>query len=198
MSEPHAIRLHRAVSWLRCAEKYADEDDDLCFITLWISFNSCYGIDDGSQSPNERDIFRQFSKKLFELDSDNQIHNCLWNNFSQFVRMLINNQYVYAPFWASQRRGNKDWVKYFANSKSSALMALSNNDVPRLLSIVLDRLYVLRNQLLHGGATYQSNMNRSQVVDGKRMLLELMPIVIEIMLQAEDQDWGEIYYPVVD
>jgi hypothetical protein len=32
----------------------------------------------------------------------------------------------------------------------------------------------------------------------KRMLLELMPIVIEIMLNAEDQDWGEIFYPVVD
>jgi hypothetical protein len=29
------------------------------------------------------------------------------------------------------------------------------------------------------------------------MLLELMPAVIQIMLEADDRDWGEIRFPVV-
>ncbi len=198
LSESHAIRLHRAISWLRCAEDYSDTDDDLCFITLWISFNSCYAVDDNHQDSTERQEFKDFSKKLCTLDTEQHIHNCLWNNFPGFVRLLINNKYVYAPFWASQRLGRDDWKPMFEKSKTHALRSLSYNNTPELLSVVLDRLYVLRNQLLHGGATYQSNMNRDQVVDGKRMLLELMPIVIEIMLNADDQDWGEIFYPVVD
>ena len=33
MEPSHAIR----VSWFRCAEEYADKDDDISFITLWIA-----------------------------------------------------------------------------------------------------------------------------------------------------------------
>ena len=35
------IRLHRAISWLKCAENNS-EDIDLKFISLWIAFNACY------------------------------------------------------------------------------------------------------------------------------------------------------------
>ncbi|WP_425067816.1 hypothetical protein [Reyranella sp.] len=38
---------------------------------------------------------------------------------------------------------------------------------------ILDRLYVLRNQLLHGGATWNSSVNRSQVRDGAAVLSRL-------------------------
>jgi len=69
--------------------------------------------------------------------------------------------------------------------------------VPELLSIVLDRLFVLRNQLLHGGATYQSAINREQVQDGVQLLGSLVPTVIQIMLDTPDEDWGDIYYPVL-
>ena len=77
------------------------------------------------------------------------------------------------------------------------LRPLANERVTLLLAEVLDRLYVLRNQLMHGGATFQSKVNRAQVRDGCNMLAMLMPILIDIMLDAKDEDWGEIYYPVV-
>lgn len=79
----------------------------------------------------------------------------------------------------------------------AALNSLSRQNVPELLAIVLDRLFVLRNQILHGGATYQSQLNRKQVNDGVQLLIALLPIVIEIMLSTPDEDWGDIYYPVV-
>jgi hypothetical protein len=62
---------------------------------------------------------------------------------------------------------------------------------------VLDRLFVLRNQLIYGGATYKGRVNREQVQDGAGLLGTLMPIMIEIMMNANDQDWGDIAYPVV-
>ena len=49
MEPSHAIR----VSWFRCAEEYADKDDDISFITLWIALNSCYAIDDQTDQYQE-------------------------------------------------------------------------------------------------------------------------------------------------
>lgn len=197
MSRSHATRLHRAISWLRCAEDYTETDDDMSFVALWIAFNSCYSINDDQPDHTFWSDFQKFTDKLESLDTDKEIYNCLWFNFSSSVRMLIENQWVFGPFWQSQRVGNDAWVRSFDGSKKRAFHALANNEVSILLSIVMDRLYVLRNQILHGGATWQSRVNREQVKDAKRMLFELLPIFIEIMMNNDD-DWGEIHYPVIE
>jgi hypothetical protein len=44
MPEAHAVRLHRAISWLLCAEEQKN-NHDLQFISLWIAFNACYSIE---------------------------------------------------------------------------------------------------------------------------------------------------------
>ncbi len=36
-----SLRIHRALSWLDCAEQ--KDDDDSKFIFLWIAFNAAYG-----------------------------------------------------------------------------------------------------------------------------------------------------------
>ncbi len=197
MDSAHATRLHRAVSWLRCAETYAENDDDICFISLWIALNSSYAIDDPSQEKYEREGFQVFAHRLVELDNQERVYNCLWNNYSGFVRLLIDNQFVFGPFWQAQRTGSQDWERKFEYSRKKAKSALVNSEVEVLLSIVMDRLYVLRNQLVHGGATYQSRVNREQVKNGKKMLLELVPVFIELMFDQK-QDWGDIYYPVIE
>ena len=199
MSQAHATRLHRALSWLACAAKQED-DADLMFISLWVSFNACYAVDEGgSESLAERFAFQRFVEKITSLDTDKKIYACLWQTYSGPVKALIKNPYVYHGFWAAKRLhvDNNDWAKAFDQSSVSALNHLSRQNVPELLAIVLDRLFVLRNQILHGGATYQSKLNREQVNDGTQLLIALMPIVIEIMLNTPDEDWGHIYYPAV-
>jgi hypothetical protein len=69
--------------------------------------------------------------------------------------------------------------------------------VAKLIEVVLDRLYMLRNQLMHGGATYKSKVNRAQVRDACNILKLFIPIIIEIIMENKNEDWGEIYYPVV-
>ena len=70
-------------------------------------------------------------------------------------------------------------------------------DTSRMLLVVFDRLYVVRNQLVHGGATWNSSINRAQVKDGAAVLGWLLPVFIDIMLENPDQDWGKPFYPVV-
>ncbi len=199
LSQHHATRLHRALSWLGCAAAQS-HDPDLQFISLWISFNACYAVDEGgSESLAERFAFQRFIQKLIELDSHKNIYACLWQTYSGPVKALIKNPYVYYGFWQAKRKDKNDdsWQVEFDNLSVAALNNLSRQQVPELLTIVLDRLFVLRNQLLHGGATYQSKVNREQVEQGVLLLSALVPNMIEIMLGTETDDWGEIYYPVL-
>ena len=60
------------------------------------------------------------------------------------------------------------------------------------------RLYTVRNQLLHGCATWNSSVNRSQVETGAAIMAALMPRFIDVMIENPDFDWGTPRYPVVN
>jgi len=195
--ETLTVRLHRAISWLKCAEENAS-NHDLQFLTLWISYNACYAIDEKTEENfTERKHFNEFISKLVSHDHDNRFYNLLWQKFSGPVRMIIENQFIYKPFWEAQRGEKVNWKKLFDKSNEDANRFLSKNEVAKLIEIVLDRLYMLRNQIMHGGATYKSKVNRAQVRDACNILKLFIPIIIDIMMENRDEDWGDIYYPVV-
>ena len=199
LSDTHATRLHRSISWLGCACEQ-ENNQDLKLISLWISFNACFAVDEGgSESLAERYAFQRFIEKIVSHDQSDGIYASLWQTYSGPVKALIKNPYVFHDFWAAKRLDKQDesWRARFDESSVAALNCLSRKQVPELLSIVLDRLFVLRNQLLHGGATYQSQVNRAQVADGGQLLGSLLPNMIDIMLHTPEEDWGEIYYPVL-
>ncbi|WP_231473323.1 hypothetical protein [Thalassolituus oleivorans] len=195
-NQSHSTRLHRAISWWQAALDHS-ADDDMRFIAAWISFSACVVTDRNNLSLAEQSAFNDFIARLVALDSDERIYDCLWHQYSGSVKALIKNPYVFAPFWQSQRSGDEHWKSLFDQSSVAALNALSRRKVPELLAIVLDRLCVLHQQVVNGGATYKSQVNRDQVIDGGNLLLTLMPIIIAIMLDAADQEWGELAYPVV-
>ncbi len=197
LDEQTAVRLHRAISWLQCAEEATTVDME--FIALWIAFSACCSIDHQGDHPlQNHDQFIRFIDLLVEHDTSRKIYNCLWEEYSGHVKALIRNPYVFHSFWVSQRQGNNDWEPLFNQSSVAALNALSRGRVSDLSSIVLDRLFVLRNQLIYGGATFKGRINREQVEDGAGLLGTLLPIIIEIMMVTEGVNWGEIAYPVIN
>jgi hypothetical protein len=110
---------------------------------------------------------------------------------------LIDNKYAYKRFWDANKNSSIDWQGPFEKTKLDSKNYLEQQRVDKLLEVVLDRLYTVRNQLLHGGATYKSKVNRAQVKDATRILGFLMPVIIDIMITNIDDDWGEINYPVI-
>jgi hypothetical protein len=193
------LRVHRGLSWYgrACAE---DDDADVRFILLWIAFNAAYASDLDVDAGNDRDKFRLFFKTLVELDRDDRIYRLVWSRFSNEIRLLLDNRYVFAPFWAHQNglTGNADWEERLARAKHAVGKAVAGHDTPTILSILFDRLYVLRNQLVHGGATWCSKVNRDQVRDGAAILANLVPIFIDIMMDNPQHPWGMPFYPVAE
>ena len=66
-----------------------------------------------------------------------------------------------------------------------------------LLGVVLDRLYVLRNQLVHGGATWNGKLNRNQLHDGCMILGALVPAIVSVMMHSTEFDDDPVAYPAL-
>lgn len=198
MAEPLRVRLHRAISWLRRAEQ-EDDDPDARFIVLWISFNAAYAQLFGFEQ-SEREQLRQFIGSLVAADEAKALHKAVFADFTGPIRTLIENRFVYEPFWRSLREHDTSgrWEGQFAAENKAAMRWVMEGRTEAVLAIVFDRLYVLRNQLVHGGATWNSSVNRGQVRDGARILMALVPAIVALMLRHPDASWGEIAYPVVE
>ncbi len=193
------LRVHRCLSWLDRAEQ-AKDDADAAFIFLWISFNAAYAEEiNDSDIYSERSAFDGYFQKLIDLDKDRRIYGAIWKKFPQSIRVFLNNQYIFLPFWKHQNQvaGYGNWQERFNKSKRRFNTALSRTNTKAVLLMLFDRLYVLRNQIVHGGSTWNSSVNRNQVQDGAKILAFLVPIFVDIMMDNPNNDWGAPYYPVV-
>jgi hypothetical protein len=193
------LRVHRALSWLQRAE-LETEDNDARFVFLWIAFNAAYANEiSNRQKYSERKFFIRFLKCLIDADDEKLLYNIIWREFPKSVRALINNRYVYQPFW-NFHNGDENyanWEGSFDNSKTRANKAIGQMDTVKALAVVFDRLYVLRNQVVHGGATWNSSVNRDQIKNGADIMGHLVPVVIHLMMLNKSGLWGEPCYPVV-
>ena len=198
-SEPLQLRLHRALSWLGRAKR-EPEDADLRFILLWISFNAAYAREVDAESKPEWQRLRHFLEALVKLDAKERIRDAVLDRFRDGIQQLVANRYVYGPFWKHFNgvEGYENWKSRFSNEKRRVIFQLQEGKTSAVLITLFNRLYVLRNQMLHGAATYRGRVNREQVEHGAAVLECLVPLFIDIMLENPQQDWGEPSYPVVE
>lgn len=192
-----ALRTHRALSWLDRAEQSSD-DLDSQFIFLWISFNAAYATDiDEQYRTTEKGMFESFFKKLVDLDSDDRLYHLVWAEFSSSIRLLLDNQYIFQPFWDSHngKIPEDEWKERFNISKSKASQSLGRKDTVQVLSVVFRRIYTLRNQIIHGGSTWNSQANRTQLNDCTALLFKIVPVLIGLMMNHPGELWGDAFYP---
>ncbi|MGN0915559.1 MAG: hypothetical protein ACI4NE_04315 [Succinivibrio sp.] len=199
--EPFRVRIHRSLSWLKKSDALDKDELDLKLISLWISFNCLYGsIGGASDRHGDRDGIREFLNHISRLDTENLMYSLIWNVFSGPVRNLLDNVYTYQPFWAYYNGDSSysDWKERFEKSIKSSKIALANQDIQTILFVIFDRIYTLRNQLIHGGATCGSYVNREQVKETCAILSELIPVICMIMMKNHDQtEFGTPYYQYI-
>lgn len=196
-AEEARVRIHRAISWIARAERERD-DDDARFVFLWTAFNAAYANEVALEG-SAREQLNAFFAKLLALDAQGRIAALLLRQFSGPIRTMIENKYVFEPFWRALREhdSSERWKTAFAEDNKLALRAVLERGTDRVLAVVFDRLYVLRNQLVHGGATWNSQVNRAQVRDGANILMALVPLVVELMIEHPEAGFGAILYPVL-
>ncbi|MCY3601928.1 MAG: HEPN domain-containing protein [Chloroflexi bacterium] len=198
--QPFGLRMRRATSWLERASR-EQGDPDAAFIFCWIAFNAAYG-DERDTEQRERDRFHAYFSTILKFQGAQAINRALWDRFRNPIKEFVANHYVYWRFWDHQKgeAGADNWAARLEKDKqwvNGALNRKDSRETARVLETLFSRLYVLRNQLLHGGATWRSSVNRDQVRDGARIMFFLVPIFIDVMLKNPDEDWGRPRFPVV-
>lgn len=189
-------RLRRALSWLERAESTPASEPDERFLFFWIAFAAAYvgGRSQRRENDTEFSLSSSFLRRIASADRLCLLEQQL-DYMSDSVKLLMDNPYVYDPFWSDR----ENWERSFTSSNRQLQNALRNRKAEQCIYLVLRRLHVLRNQIVHGGTTLRSSHNRKQVKDSAKIMSHLVPAILEIMLDHlstyPDAGWGAIPYP---
>ena len=201
------LRVYRAIRWLWRAEMECDNDPDARFIFYWIAFNAAYA----QELPGETNRFNAFFKIAVCADTRSTIHNYAFSTIPDIIERLVSNKYVFKPFWDHHRNLSRlerrwemeswemdEWEINLNKDVKNTKSAMTRRDTTAVLTTVFRRLYTLRNQLVHGGATWNSSVNRDQVNDGANIMAYIVPVFIELMMDSPRKfNYGFPEYPVV-
>lgn len=199
LNDNFRLRIHRSISWLKKAEE--ENDADMKFIALWISFNAAYAREiDGGAKDNAS--LNEFLLRICSYDDEQLIYHLIWQKFPNAIRVLFDNQFVSPAFWDfhNEHISEQAYLEKTKQEKEALFNAISTQKTEKILNLLFKRLYTLRNQIIHGGSTHNSSVNRDQLRDGNEILSLLIPAMLDIMLEhhAEKNWWGTPFYPVVN
>lgn len=196
------VKIRRALSWIKQAEDCGSTNSDNRFLFYWIAFNALYSsrIEDSSSRSTEQIIHQKFFDKLLEADKKSRIYNVIWGPFKKRFRSLIANKYLFNNFWKFHNRdlNSERWDLSYQSRIKSFEGSLKHDEKAKALVEVFSSLYVLRNQIVHGGSTWGGDHNRNQVEICTAIISSMVPLMVDIMLESPNEDWGELHFPVLD
>ena len=195
---PTAIRFHRACSWLDRTEKLdQDADSDLVLINQWIALNALYGQWNKlrNEPVEDREGWTTFFARLLRLDQSGHLSGVLTEH-KPLVLSLLEDEYLANFFWKQPTEQNKQSAR---NQKKKALGWYVERNWTIPLDRLVERIYLLRCQLIHGAATCGGKLNRAALRRSTQMLGHLLPAVLQVIIdRGADEDWGLLCYPPME
>lgn len=191
-NESYCIRVWRALSWLERAENLDSSDIEGRFISAWISFNALFGqLDPDRRAYGDREAWSTFLAHAWRIDTDRAIARLMQKRQMRVLR-IVDDKYLHHRFWHEGDAAKKlvdqerrDAMKWFGGPK-----------MDKVLHVLFDRLYVMRNQVMHGASTKGSKLNRRPLREAGNLLIELLAAFLDVMIaHGVREDWGELCYP---
>ncbi len=194
-NHPTAIRFHRACSWLAKAEVLdSDTDSDLILINQWIALNALYGQWNAQSCEPlpDRQSYKAFYDRILRIDSAGHIPELLTQH-RPLVLSLMEDEYLASFFWKTPSLESRKVVR---NIKQRAQSWYCEKNWTLMLDHLLDRIYLLRCQLVHGAATCGSKLNRISLRRTACMLGQLLTATLLVVIDhGAEEDWGLLCYP---
>jgi len=191
------IRIHRAFSWLQRVEELGDGPVlDTALIFQWTALNSLYGRwDEAMREPvSDRGTLPAFLNRIVELDADERIIGVL-DEHRKLVMSIFEDAYLTKFFWESP---SDERMRKTQKTKFDARTWYQQRQYPPILGRLMERIYFLRCQLVHGGATSGGRLNRTAVRRCSTMLGHLITAIMLVLIDGGwEDDWGQLCYPPV-
>lgn len=197
LSSEEQDRLRRALSWLQRAELADPHEVDEKFLFLWIAFAAAYSPNAAQRDPNTAEfmISDKFFRQMVLHDRERLLRTIMSEQLNTSIELLVGNEFLYEPFWNDA----KNWQVGLREEVAKMRKSLHQQYVAPTFKIVLRRLHVLRNQVIHGGATWRSKVNRAQMQAGVDIMSQVTPAILRIMLGQKERNrrwrWPSVSWP---
>lgn len=196
-THPLAIRMHRAFSWMTAVEDTNDHDNiDAKLVFRWIALNALYGKwnDQSSEPEPDRQSLRAFLETVLGLDREQLIAGCL-SRHQALVVSICSDPFVNDHYW---RLLNTD--KRFNKKRDQFQIQrwYADQNWTLILDELIQRIYLVRCQLVHGAATFEGKLNRDVVRRCGSMLERLLFVILTIITKhGWSGNWDHLCYPPV-
>lgn len=197
-SERFNLRMQRSLSWLKKAV-LMDEDKDLQFLSFWIAFNAIHAEDVESKSQQKLHI-RQFLEMLDQQDDAQKIAQIIWEKLSVPIQTLLDNPYSFQDYWdyRNQVISQNTWKANFDNEKKFIQHVIEAKDLSEILAAILHRMYTVKQQILQGGYSYNSGVNRQLIHQCCEIWGVLIPTILELLIKnAKQWHFLKPHYPLI-
>jgi len=196
-NHPTAVRFHRACSWLAEAERLVKlNDHDTALVHQWIALNALYGQWNAAtrQPLPDRECWQVFLSRILELDANERVVSVLQEH-KPLVLALLDDKYLNAYFWQHLDDSLPDRK---GRGRQRALSWYVEGWWIKIVDQLIERIYFLRCQLIHGAASFGSQLNRTAVSRCTTMLSWLTTAILQVWIEhGSDEDWGIMCYPPI-
>jgi hypothetical protein len=193
--EPLLIRMHRAFSWLQRVEELPEEEFlDAGLILRWIALGSLFNRWDAAarQPQSERECLSKFLDRIIDLDADGAVAGVI-EEHRALLMSIFDDAYL-TPFFWQEPTDNR--ARKTQKTKFDARTWYVQKQYKKILARVMDRVYFQRCQLVHGGATSGSRLNRQAVRHCSTMLGHFLSAILLVIIDhGQEEDWGPLCYP---
>lgn len=163
------------------------------FLYLWIALNALYSRWNAEKNqpdgdgPSRTAFFRQACRM------DDRLFAALLHRHRGLAKKILQNPYIAASFWRDPEHPKaKGWATEDANYLDRNLKDFEHTKV---LEQVMDRLFVLRGQIVHGASTGGSKLNRSSLSTAMKFLEIFVPVIVHVVIEhGASDDWAELCY----
>jgi hypothetical protein len=188
------IRVHRSLSWCKRATQFGADQPEAKYLFLWIALNALYGR--WNAAKNAPDVEGHSRQELLRrvCEADAPTFGQFLRRHRGLVKCILGNPYLSAVFWRDPDHPKAmGWATEDVNYLDRNL---KNGDFGKVLGQVLDRLFVLRGQIVHGASTGGSRLNRSSVQSSLQLLEQFVPLVQRTAIEhCRGDDWPALCYP---
>jgi hypothetical protein len=194
---PIVIRFHRACTWLQRVEQIeSGEDQDVALTCQWIAFNALYGQwDERAREPKpDRQSWRTFMDQVLAIDKGGHLESMLTEH-KRLVMSILDDSYLGGYFWKDPSVAR---AKQTTREKRQAATWYIEKRWALVIESLLERIYLLRCQLVHGASSHGSRLNRDSLRRCITMMGLLLPAIMNAWIEAgANEDWGPMCYPPV-
>ena len=182
-------RISRALSWYARSEETSDDDRLIC---AFISFNALYSQD----GKVEKEVRKEFLEKIENGKYARPLLDFTAMEIKK-IEDILSMQYISPTYWnstAKYREKYKKMEEQKNRAKKITRKQIENGNFTPI-NKTIDRIYLLRNQVLHGMAAYKDSYNRKQINLCADFLYLLVGRIITAVILDSDKNWGKVSYP---